>query len=384
MALVIGALLSVLGFGISVYQTWHFYGLRSGTGSLQAICNLGERMNCDQIAASRYAELAFGIPLSSAAAGWYIAILILLAFAFDPKRLRAVSRVLFGMGVAGVLVSAYYLAIMLFAMNTFCVFCLAIDAINLALLGLTWKLKQSADPKTSVKPYLGWAVAAIVVTTLAMKGMDRSSRISESEIEQLSQLVLEKAPLSIQVGPDNPTFGDPNAPITIVKFSDFQCPFCRVGATMVHGLLASHPGRVKVVFKNFPLDASCNRAMTHSPHLQACEAAKLANCAHRQGKFEAAFNRFFEQQEELSKITDPTKVRQLLEGRGGIDLVALDACMKEKLGETTVGQDVEEAIRLDLSSTPTFFINGRKIMGLYPMQVWNRIIDQLIAVNGKR
>ena len=58
--------------------------------------------------------------------------------------------------------------------------------------------------------------------------------------------------------------------------------------------------------------------------------------------------------------------------------------MKEKLGETTVGQDVEEAIRLDLSSTPTFFINGRKIMGLYPMQVWNRIIDQLIAVNGKR
>jgi len=171
---------------------------------------------------------------------------------------------------------------------------------------------------------------------------------------------------------DQPIRGNPNATVTIVEYSDFQCPFCaRAYQTLEDEVLKQYGDKVRLVFKNFPLT---------NIHPWAEPAALAAACV-RQQKPEAfwkAYDFFFSNQQSIT----PENVKEKTAGvvkEAGLDVAAFDACFDNKTAMPLVNADEAEANTLGVRSTPTFFVNGRKLEGAVPSENFKTVIDQALG-----
>ncbi len=369
--------LSLLGVGFSIYLTQHFYLVREGASAFKSFCNMGGGMNCDQVAASRWAEVFAGLPLSSFTTGWYGAIAILALAARSPAWRREAARWLLALSAFASVMSVVYFAVMASVLRTYCLFCLFIDAINLLLLGIAWSLRPEGFAKH--KPDLQkWRVfggvtagsLVVFVGGLALANVDLS--MSPATVEDMVQSIVTAPPIAVKSGEQFPSIGPADAPITVVEFSDFQCPHCERGAHILNTVLNRFPGKVRVVFRNFPLDPSCNPNMKQSLHQAACEAARAAICAHQQGRFQEVYEAFFS---DLSVLA-PGKVTAIAESFVP-DVPKLKACMEAPETAAAVRADIDEALAVGVQSTPTFFINGRRMHGAFPVAAWIQIIERV-------
>jgi protein-disulfide isomerase len=334
-------------------------------------------MNCDAVAASPYASLFAGLPLSSFAAGWFLALFVVALTARNVFWRRESLRAALVLTGVGTLLSIAYFGIMAGVLHTYCLFCLVTDAINILALLIVLSLKPEGfsehKPEAEKwKSFAGLTAASVLIAVLGLRTLDASTLTSD-QATQMADATLNSPVLSVNAGPEFPSLGPANAPITIVEFSDFQCPFCRIGAFTVNSVVEHYPQQVRVVFRNYPLDSACNRKLERSMHPYACEAAKTAVCAHQQGKFEPVYQTLFENQATFA----PGRVSQLAK-EAGVDPARLTGCIAASETSVAVSRDIEEGINLGVQSTPTFFINGRRIEGVMPPEVWNRIIDQLL------
>ncbi len=139
--------------------------------------------------------------------------------------------------------------------------------------------------------------------------------------------------------------GEPAAPVTLVLFSDFECPFCALARQLVEVLEKEAGSRLRVCFKHYPLTEI---------HARALGAALAAAAAQRQGKFWAMHDRIFEHQKELDRDDLLEHAREL-----GLDLGRFRADLDSSAVRLQVERDRAEAIRLGFGGTPTFFVNGR-------------------------
>jgi protein-disulfide isomerase len=159
--------------------------------------------------------------------------------------------------------------------------------------------------------------------------------------------------------------GPENAPITIVEFSDFQCPYCRRWHEQVYKpLLAAYPGKVRMVYRNLPLT---------SIHPDAFAAAEAAMCAGEQDAFWQYHEKLFSSETLGSEIY--TQYAQEL----SLDMTSFEACMTEHKYQEAVQIDSDFAINMGVSSTPTFFINGLAVVGAQPLDVFKQVIDKELA-----
>jgi protein-disulfide isomerase len=181
------------------------------------------------------------------------------------------------------------------------------------------------------------------------------------------QLNLDKLVLT-----DQPSFGPANAPITIVEFGDLECPSCKAEAPVLRNLLPMfYPDKVRVVFKDFPLE---------SIHPWARAASDAARCVYRQNPqaFWKVYDWFYETQEEITPETLTSKILEWA-GKNGIDAVQLGRCIETKASDPDVAKNLAEAHALNLKGTPTLFINGRKSSG-----VDFQTLQQIIEIELKR
>lgn len=156
---------------------------------------------------------------------------------------------------------------------------------------------------------------------------------------------------------DQPSFGPANAPVTIVEFGDFECPDCKMEAPVLRqDMETTFNGKVRVVFKNYPLD---------SVHPWAHAAAIDGRCVYRQGNapFWKFYDWIYQNQDEIMPDNLNSKVL-MWAGENGIDTVQLGKCIDTKATEPEVEQSIAEGQELGVNGTPTLFINGRKIGGL--------------------
>jgi len=157
-------------------------------------------------------------------------------------------------------------------------------------------------------------------------------------------------------------FGPEDAPITIVEFGDFQCPFCRRWHDEVYEpLLASYPGQIRVVYRHLPLT---------SIHPDAFSAAEAAMCAGEQDAFWQYHEKLFSSETLGSEVY--TQYAQEL----GLDMTTFEACMTDHKYQEAIQKDSDFAIGLGVRSTPTFFINGLAIVGAQPLDVFKQVIDK--------
>ena len=194
----------------------------------------------------------------------------------------------------------------------------------------------------------------------------------QSDIAELKKGQPAPAPARRPSGPDpdkvydvklgsSPIKGAADAKVTIVEFSDFQCPYCgRVGPTLAK-LLEDYPDDVRIVYKHLPL----------SFHKDALPAAKASAAASRQGKFWEMHDQLFVNQRDLSEARFAEIAKNL-----GLDVGQFDEDYKSAAVATEVAQDMSEARRLGVTGTPGFFVNGRFSSGAKPYESFKAMVDQ--------
>lgn len=164
--------------------------------------------------------------------------------------------------------------------------------------------------------------------------------------------------------PIGPSMGPADAPVTLVEFSDFQCQYCARSAATVKQLFEKYPGKIRLVFQDFPLPN----------HKEAPKAAEAAACAHDQGKFWEMHDQLFQNQANLS-------VGELKRyaANVGLDAPAFSACLDtgKHAGEWKRTRALGEGY--GISGTPAFFINGVPVFGAAPLQEFTTIIDDELA-----
>lgn len=139
-------------------------------------------------------------------------------------------------------------------------------------------------------------------------------------------------------------------------------------------LLQRFPGKIEIVFRGYPLDPSCNRFVQHAMHPAACEATRVALCADRQGRFAEVYETIFDKQDSL-RPGRPIELAQTL----GLDMDKLKACVGSPEVQQMVARTIDEAETYGVKSTPTFLINGHKVEGAYPLPVWIKVVERLLA-----
>ena len=168
----------------------------------------------------------------------------------------------------------------------------------------------------------------------------------------------------------HPFRGPADAPVTIVEFGDFQCPYCGGLFPTLKAVEEMYPDQVRLVFRQLPLT---------NVHEHAQKAAEASLCAHDQGRFWEFHDSLFLNQQELG-VED-------LRGRAadlGLDVDRFNACLDSDVQAPRVRGDVQAAIDAGVRSTPTMFINGRILEGAYPLAAIAEIIDdELGRIEGR-
>jgi protein-disulfide isomerase len=170
---------------------------------------------------------------------------------------------------------------------------------------------------------------------------------------------------AIEVTAADPSLGSASAPVTLVEFSDFQCPFCQQVAPTLKQVQKAYGDKVRIVWKDFPLTQI---------HPQAFKAGEAAHCAGDQGKFWEYHDRLFGNQQALQPGDLKKHAADL-----GLNTAVFGACLdSSKYGER-VRDGVAEGSRLGINSTPTIYINGRVLSGAQPYEAFAAIIDEELS-----
>jgi protein-disulfide isomerase len=203
----------------------------------------------------------------------------------------------------------------------------------------------------------------------ALKSYLERQRRSEAHDQLVEELKAKATGIDVLLDPprytvattaDDPVRGPADAPVEIIEFSDFQCPFCGRVKPTLDRLRKQYEGRIKIVFRNFPLT---------SIHPQAYSAAEAAECARRQGKFWEYHDALFANQRALTPDDLKKHAADL-----GLDTAAFAACLDGGQAKARVDADLDAAQALGLTSTPAFFVNGRFLSGAQPYEAFDKIV----------
>jgi protein-disulfide isomerase len=163
-----------------------------------------------------------------------------------------------------------------------------------------------------------------------------------------------------------PSFGPKDAPIVIVEFSDFQCPFCKqFNDDTFKQLMAAYPGKIRFVFRHLPLT---------SIHPEAFPAAEAAMCANEQDSFWEYHDKLFENQDKLGNELYSQIANDL-----NLDITKFEGCLNSRKYKDPIQQDSDFAVNLGVQSTPTFFVNGLALVGAQPLETFKQAIDMELA-----
>lgn len=175
------------------------------------------------------------------------------------------------------------------------------------------------------------------------------------------KVLLDPPRVAVEVPADAARFGSAEAPVQIVEWSDFQCPYCTKAATTLAEVKARYGDKVSVVFRHFPLDF----------HPQARKAAEAAACAQDQGRFWEYHDVLFAHQDALAEDALQTYARDL-----GLDVGVFGDCLSSGKHAKRVQTDLEEGAKLGVQGTPGFFVNGRFLGGALPIEAFAALIDE--------
>jgi protein-disulfide isomerase/uncharacterized membrane protein len=375
-------LLCLAGLFVSGFLTVMHFGLLSGEVSLGEACGGGG--DCNGVLFSRYGRL-FGLPVSVWGMWYYT---FAATFSSASVLLRREDRPAFVRATLWLTVAALAFDVYLaWAMETqvgrFCPLCATTYGLNAVILVFTLRaawavrdlpggmrsllpsraaLRSSAEPayyREILKLYLAGLAAGVSVLVLALSLVFSHTLLQaqKKELAGLLEFLRTEPPAAIPTE-GMPARGPERAPLTVVVFSDFLCEQCKRGSSYLDIVAAGHRDALRIVHVSYPADRSCNPYAEKTLHPGACDLARVAACAGRQGRFWEFHDAVF---------GDPGKVRPdslyAYAARAGLDRPALEACVAAGDSATGLPAEIALARSVGVTATPTFFFNGRRIVG---------------------
>jgi protein-disulfide isomerase/uncharacterized membrane protein len=367
----IALVIALLGFVVSGVILYEEMQLARDPGH-SSFCTIGGVFDCDLVLSSRYGEfldvplgvwglVAFGVGALAAVPGAFLGVvggvpdLVLIALASGALG--------FAMVLAGIMASV---------LQHVCLLCLTLDAVIVAwfvtVLPLAGNFASSASAGLLQRRTAAYGTAALALIVAFASGALSAVYMpapvaTAAEIEardpEFTKHYLGRpiVPMTDVISPNAAVKGRADAPVTIVEFSDFQCPACGQAFKDLHEVLARRTD-VRLVFRNFPLDSSCNEALPRALHPNACLAAMAGECARKQSRFWEYHDRLFENQKALERDDLFRYAREV-----GLDIPAFRTCLDAQETKDRVSEDIRAGLAAGIESTPTLFINGRKIDG---------------------
>lgn len=366
--------LALLGLVASAAATWVHYRLLLHPG-YTSFCDVSASVGCTEAYLSQYGSLG-GVPVALLGLLWFVLVLVVLLAPRSLVARETVPTYLFALSTVGLAVVLYLAYGSFVVLKTVCPLCVPtyVAVIGLFLISggaMTFPMSQlparaardlrtlASNPAALVAAILLVSGAATAVAFFPREATPAGTQAAPAAKSGQQQSEFERWYLEQpKVDPGVPAEG---AAVVIVKFNDYQCPPCRRTYENYKSILAkyraSHPGAVRFVTKDFPLDPECNFNAPGGGHLAACEAAVAVRLAEKHDRREAMEDWLFANQPTLT----PDTVKEGARTVGGINVSDFNSQYPAVL--PLVKADIASGGALGVRSTPTFFINGRVIRG---------------------
>lgn len=375
-AALVFALLCLLGVAVSV-ELSRIHVFVHTDPSYHSVCAMSEGVNCETVAASPYSVFA-RLPVSLWGVLGYLAMGTLALWGWSKKRLHpawpwGLLLLLSGFSAA---VSAILAFISFTRIDSLCLFCMASYAINAALLAVSIVTARPSPARAGSPLVLDARALArrpLLVTTLALAGIIAFVLLQAfvppywktpgwSDLPRLASGTDAQA---------HHWIGAPEPALTVVEFSDYECPHCRAAHKQMRLVAAKHPNRIRLIHRHLPLDMACHPGMQRPFHLRACLFAEAAECAGLQG-------RFWDMNDALFSIQDKVKTKDVdpmdLAVRLGLNRSEFKQCLAGHATAERIAADVQESMLRRLDGTPTFLIGDKVFLGRIP----ERELEQLL------
>ncbi|MEP7308499.1 MAG: vitamin K epoxide reductase family protein [Acidobacteriota bacterium] len=389
---------AVVGVGASLAAAYvHYHLLLDPTYT--SFCDVNATVSCTQVYLSRFSTVR-GIPVALIGAIWFVgATLLALSGLVGSETAREnAPGYLFAVSTVALAVVLYFEYVSFVVLKAVCALCLTMAAAVVALFflsGSTTPFPMTTLPRRAARDLraLFTSPVALVVTLLFLGGAATTLAWFPREAASAAGASVEEAAKAGQspAAAPAPTQSQASefekywearehvamaipaegAKVLIVKFNDFQCPPCRNSHLAYKPLLtkfaAEHPGQVRYVLKDYPLDAECNVNVANTIHPAACEAAVAVRLARTHNREDQMIEWIFANQPQLT----PELVKQGAREVGQVtDFDAKYAATLE-----SVKSEIALGKQLGVMATPTFFINGKKVDGALPPQYFQQAIE---------
>lgn len=377
-------LLAAAGIVVCILSTHVHYRTVASEGGYRSFCTLSDRVDCTAVVLSPQSRL-FGIPIPILGLFTYLVVFGLHVRTWrsdDLQFARAVSLItLVGFGCT--LYSIYLGYVVVTMIQRHCILCYTLYGVNagLFLFGLLfarrWRVSLIGMLRWEVDSILenravaigtGVLLVACVAGAFVMRNVQRTLMIQRNPmLAAIFDNSAQRLPIYLA---NIPAKGPADAPVRIIEFNDFQCPFCRQSARTLDRVSEEFPGKIYRQFMNLPLDTACNAFIAESLHPGSCALAYGGRVAYHEGKFWEYHERAFDHVGQWSNEA----LRALLAGLGVPADEVAERLSDPEVHDSVVRQ-IEDANRLGVNRTPSFIVNGILLEGNFDPWLWKRIIE---------
>ncbi|MBN2574495.1 MAG: thioredoxin domain-containing protein [Deltaproteobacteria bacterium] len=342
--------------------------------AFHSFCAIDRKVNCDLVSRSPYAVF-FGVPLAAWGIFAYVLAAAVSLWGLRSRWPRLAVACGLALGLLYVAASVVLGAVSTFLVTAICTLCLATYGINLLFLvcmllaarpvGLSAALAElPRAPRARplrVLLVLGIVGAGMLALVAAHPAYWKSAATAGRSKPSAPSL-----PHGVEPGGGH-YLGAERPLVTLVEFSDYECPYCRQAHFGLRSLLERFPTRLRLVHRHYPLDPSCNPSLEVRMHDNACFAAAVAECAGRQERFWPANDYLYAEARSLHARSTHEIARDI-----GLDAAALEECLRGE-GPRSVARDMDEGERLQLQGTPSLVVDGKVYLGSLPPWVLTRL-----------
>jgi uncharacterized membrane protein/predicted DsbA family dithiol-disulfide isomerase len=375
--MILAALLtSIASVGTHLYLTLHYYQVTLGLQEGPSACHLNASFNCDAVAVSSFSNFA-GIPVAiwGAWTNLIVALLIVLSLINLLANRERVLRYSGGLALLVALVSVVMGFISSYMLKTYCLYCMGAYALSFATLAFLWKGTHFLDKKTFGQDLNDlfkthrWVLGLLLVipagsvltnSVIAQNyGLDKIQMFTNESLQNWAlassmDFKLEGQGLSYQKADIPPV-------MTIVEFADFLCPHCRMAYMTLHSFAESRDD-VRLIFKTFPLDGTCNKAIEHKGDGTRCLLAASVFCAEKINKKGWALHHWiFDHQELFARSGTAEKNLKDAAEELGLSFEDIKSCAAANDIGDLIERQADEGAAAKIQGTPSIFVNGRSL-----------------------
>lgn len=389
-----------VGAGVGLLGTWQTLAIQTGgSPGPNFFCGITRWLDCYGAHASRHAVVA-NQPVAWLGVLYCVWIGLTVAWALArPRNARAALSAAFTVSVAAVAYSVLKAGQLVFEVQRVCPTCVVLYLVNIAIflclgrsLDVSWRgtvsffreyARRVMGRTVSESPPRAalYFTSAVIVFSIGAGGMNvwRSAQPDPDETTMAVVAHFRQPRQALAIPADAPRLGNPDGPVSVVVFSDFQCPACRLASIELRGVLAGWPQQVSLGFVNFPLDQAVNAHVKSGTHRHAGLAARAGICAQRNGRFWEYHDRLFAGQERLDRDYLLAVALAL-----GWDPRQFSMDMESERTHRRLHEEIELAHRVGVDGTPVVFVNGRRIEAWHRLDILRSVIAEELRRSPER